>query len=114
MQVTRLADSATPADLAAVVAGASGLGRWNEEIGAAEEELRRTRAALEGVRSDLAVLARRAEADAELGGGDGGGKEELMRMQNSGELLEGLHPLSMEITVAISLAKMTGAQRGGG
>lgn len=57
-QVTCLADSNSPQDMAAVVAAASGLERWNEEIGAAGEELRRTRKALADVQGNLLALVR--------------------------------------------------------
>ncbi|PSC67424.1 chromosome segregation SMC [Micractinium conductrix] len=57
-RVTALADSARPGELAALVAEASGLGLWDDEVAAAEEELQRTRRALGEVQGGLATLER--------------------------------------------------------
>ncbi|KAL4425175.1 hypothetical protein ABPG75_009191 [Micractinium tetrahymenae] len=62
-RVTALADSAGPAELATLVAEASGLGRWNEEVAAATEEAKRTRKALGEVQAGLAMLERSVAAD---------------------------------------------------
>ncbi|PRW20630.1 putative polyamine transporter isoform A [Chlorella sorokiniana] len=64
-QVTRLADANSPTDLAALVAEASGLGRWNEEVAAAAEELKRTRRALADVQASLLTLERGVAASEE-------------------------------------------------
>ncbi|GAB4823225.1 hypothetical protein N2152v2_010271 [Parachlorella kessleri] len=62
-QVTRLADLNSPAELAAVVADASGLGRWNQERRTAAEELARTSSAITAVQEKLHILELSLEED---------------------------------------------------
>ncbi|KAJ7530211.1 hypothetical protein O6H91_15G085200 [Diphasiastrum complanatum] len=62
-RVTELADKNSASVLAAIISGASGAGRWNEEVEKTQQELKKVRKGLEEIKDNIVTLEKAISED---------------------------------------------------